>query len=315
MDIVEYAAADPVSVLTDEDKYSKFLAFVKSEIAKYDLSIETDAGRQQIKSLAYKVTRTKTTIDEAGKKLNEEARAQINAVDAKRRKIREELDGLAKDVRRPLTEWEEAEKAREQQVARTFERLRELAAVQAEEASDAIAGRISQVDAIDISEDVFRSRAAEAERLKEKTRNDLQALFERTKQHEADQAELARLRAEQEERERQEREARERKEAEQAEQKRQEHAAAEAKRLAEEAAERARQEERDRQEREERKRREAEEAQRREDEKRAANKRHRTAVMKEVTATLMGLGADEAAAKAIVQAIADGYVPHTSIRF
>jgi colicin import membrane protein len=58
------------------------------------------------------VTRSKTAIDDAGKKLNEEARAKINAVDAQRRKIREELDALAEEVRKPLTEWEKAEDQR-----------------------------------------------------------------------------------------------------------------------------------------------------------------------------------------------------------
>ncbi|WP_277750417.1 hypothetical protein [Croceibacterium ferulae] len=40
----------------------------------------TAKGRKAIASLAAKVARTKTAIDDAGKKLNEEARAKINAV-------------------------------------------------------------------------------------------------------------------------------------------------------------------------------------------------------------------------------------------
>src|SRR6185437_576408 len=76
------------------------------------LDISTPAGRKDIASLAYKVARSKTALDGAGKDLKAEWLAKSNAVDAERRTLRERLDALADEVRAPLTEWENAEKPR-----------------------------------------------------------------------------------------------------------------------------------------------------------------------------------------------------------
>lgn len=107
--IVSVVTANPVVVLTDDKVYSNFYQQMKAEVDGFTPDLSTAASRAKIAALAFKVTRTKTAIDAAGKKLNEDVRAQINAVDAQRRKIREELDALADAARKPLTDWEQAE--------------------------------------------------------------------------------------------------------------------------------------------------------------------------------------------------------------
>jgi hypothetical protein len=111
-DIATIVADNPVAVLIDPKTYSEFYAYIKAETEAFTPDLSSDKGRKEISSLAYKVTRTKTAIDAAGKKLNEEARVQINKVDATRREIWAELETLAEKVRKPLTDWETAEKHR-----------------------------------------------------------------------------------------------------------------------------------------------------------------------------------------------------------
>lgn len=74
--------------------------------------ISTVAGRKAIASLAYKVARSKTALDALGKGLTDEWRQRTDAVNAERRLIRERLDALADEVRQPLTDWENKDKAR-----------------------------------------------------------------------------------------------------------------------------------------------------------------------------------------------------------
>ncbi len=112
MNAIATIESNPVAVLTDPKVYSEFYAQMKAEVEGFEPDLSTATGRKAIASLAYKVTRTKTAIDDAGKKLNEDARAQINAVDAQRRKIRDELDELALLARKPLNEWEASENTR-----------------------------------------------------------------------------------------------------------------------------------------------------------------------------------------------------------
>lgn len=75
----------PLAVITDAKVYSEFYEKLRQIADEFEADVSTDKGRKEIASLAYKVARTKTAIDDAGKKLNEEARAKINAVDEDRR--------------------------------------------------------------------------------------------------------------------------------------------------------------------------------------------------------------------------------------
>lgn len=73
------------------------------------VDISTPQGRKDCASLAYKIARSKTLIDETGKSLGEEARKKIDAINADRKKAREFLESLKDEVRKPLTDWEMAD--------------------------------------------------------------------------------------------------------------------------------------------------------------------------------------------------------------
>jgi hypothetical protein len=73
---------------------------------------ETIEGRKHITSLAYKVARSKTTIDDLGKNFVAEQKSAIAEIDAVRRVARDFLDLLKIKVRAPLTAWEDAEEER-----------------------------------------------------------------------------------------------------------------------------------------------------------------------------------------------------------
>ena len=91
------------------------------------LTADTRAGRAELASLAHRVARTKTALDDLGKDLVAEWKAKSAAVDAQRRRIREALDALKGTVRAPLTQWELDEEARQVRIAHVLGRLRALA--------------------------------------------------------------------------------------------------------------------------------------------------------------------------------------------
>lgn len=88
--------------------------------------VNTDEGRKAITSTAYKVARSKTTIDELGKDFVADQKLAIKAVDEIRKLARDFLDNLKVKVREPLTEWEEAEEARVQKIAAKLEVIKDL---------------------------------------------------------------------------------------------------------------------------------------------------------------------------------------------
>jgi colicin import membrane protein len=91
----------------------------RAEAAKLDPS--TEAGRKALTSLGYKIARSKTAMDNAGKELNEGKRAEINMVDADRRVGRERLDDLKAEIIKPVEEYKaklaEIDAANEGQIA------------------------------------------------------------------------------------------------------------------------------------------------------------------------------------------------------
>jgi colicin import membrane protein len=275
--IVARVEANPVMVLTDREQFSRFYEEIKRETDALDADVTTEKGRKAIASMAYKVARTKTAIDEAGKKLNEEARARINAVDEARREIRAQLDTLKDEVRAPLTEWEKAEEARVERVKAVIELLRSAAAVGYDETSAQVRERLATVRAMPVDPVEFDGYHPQAMALQASAVEALAAAAERIEAAEAKELELQRLRAAEEARllkeadERAERERieQERIAAEQAEKRRQEAEEAEAARIRA-AEERAAQAARDE---EARKAREAEEARQREHEAALAEER------------------------------------------
>lgn len=85
---------------------------IKEEVSKLKLDASTKKGREEIISVAYKISKSKTFLDNEGKKVKEDFQKTVNLVDAERKKIRDELDGLKESVRKPVTEFENAEKLR-----------------------------------------------------------------------------------------------------------------------------------------------------------------------------------------------------------
>lgn len=221
--LVAQVEANPGLVLLDRERFNQFYEQVKAETDKLVPDTSTAKGRKEIASMAFKVAKTKTAIDEAGKRLNEEARAQINKVDASRREIRDRLDALKEEVRRPLTEWEAAEEKRVDTCKAVIERLKAATVVSLQDTSATVRARWTEARALALDEGQFQDMLPMARHAQDSAVSTLETAHARLVKEEADRAELERLRAEA---------------AERAERERQE---AEAKAAAE-AAERARQE-------------------------------------------------------------------------
>ena len=85
---------------------------IEREVRATPRDISTPAGRKAIKSLANKVARSKTALDDLGKQANESKRAEINAVDADRRVARTRLDDLKAEVLAEVEAYEAKEAAK-----------------------------------------------------------------------------------------------------------------------------------------------------------------------------------------------------------
>lgn len=88
------------------------LKAIREEVAKKNYDASTPEARAVCRAMAHKIARSKTALDRMGKDLTEEWRERTSKVNEDRRKIEREMDALRDQVRKPLTDWENAEKER-----------------------------------------------------------------------------------------------------------------------------------------------------------------------------------------------------------
>lgn len=241
-DIVETASTELATLRTltpavvfRPDGVRTILDQIKAEVAATEIDISTPAGRKACASLAYKVARSKTALDGMGKQLTDQWRKLAEAVHAERRIIVAELDALAEDVRRPLTEWENVEKTRVAAHEAAIAEIEGWATVPDGWTSEQIAARIAE-----LSQHPYRDR--EWQEFKARAQKAATAAFNALKVARADAAERE-TEAERQAKQRAEEEERQRQEAERLQAEREERIAAEAADRAKAEAERIAREE------------------------------------------------------------------------
>lgn len=235
------ADASTAVVLFDNEKFDAFMAKLKADVAAVPVDLATKKGRDAIASVAAKVRSEKASIDKDRLRLTAEWRNMTAQVNGAWNNIKEQMDALAIEARKPLTEWEEAEKARLDRCNGIISDIHGAAIVTLEDTSETVRERGMKIWAIEIGEE-FGALSHDAEQAKSATVATLQAALARLKKEEAERAELEKLRAEAAARAEADRIAAEQAEAERVEAARLEVERAATERAAQEAAERAQRE-------------------------------------------------------------------------
>ncbi|WP_338587869.1 hypothetical protein V6W82_07200 [Klebsiella pneumoniae] len=319
MDLVVIEKKNAMAVFTNNDQLDPLIEAIEKEARSLVPDVTTKKGRDAIASMAHKVARSKTYIDNAGKGLVAELKALPKQIDESRRVVRERLDALKDEVRRPLTEWEaeqERIKAEEAMNALHAEALVMNENIDLQRAVQFEADHEMALLMNDAFDREQADKAAEAERQRIAREEEIKRLAEeKAKREAAEQAQreidaaaarereaiLAKERAEREQREAAERAEREKQAAVEAE-----------RRKAQEEADRIRREA------EQRELARLAEEKRKADEQasREADVKYRKAVGVEVVKALMAntsLTRDQAIE--VLTAVKDGRIPHTGISY
>lgn len=313
--------------------------------------VTTRKGREEIGSVAMKVSKSKTLTEKYAKDLVAEEKARIKLIDDDRIQFCKKMDSLRDEILAPRDAWEQAEKDR---VAKCLEFLDEITELAKPEflgnAAWQLKGYIDTLSDLKI-DSRFMEYEEQAKIAKYETLEVLRTALANREKYEAEQAELERLRQAEQVRIQQERDAQiAREAAEKATREAEEKARFEADRVQREKAESEQREARLKAEKEaaelreqalkqkaiddakqaeiakqqaieaERQRIEAEqfaqaEADREAQEAREANVAHKKQICSEALKGLTDLGVDEELGKEILRAINKGLVPHVSIKF
>lgn len=215
-DLVVIERSNAMAVFTTKEQLDPIIEAIEKEARSLVPDVTTKKGRDAIASMAHKVSRSKTYIDNAGKDLVAELKALPKQIDESRRLVRERLDALKDEVRRPLNEWEQAEDERKQALQQRLSGLRALADVIDDAGnylpSTDIQSRLGEAKAVTLG-DSWQEFAIEAGVAKDTTVQKLEAAVIVAKQHEDQTAELERLRKDAEEKARRDHEEKLKREA------------------------------------------------------------------------------------------------------
>lgn len=193
------------AVFSEPGGIDALLSNLETKVRAVKTDISTKSGREAVASLAYQVVRSRTALDEMGKKLGETHYKSWKAICSERTRIETRLDALRDEVRKPLDDYEAAESGRIAGHQGAIQAIIDLGTFSAESPdSGSIARRLNALDSLPARDWQEFDREAEVARLQ--TFAKLTALKKSALQREAEDAELERLRIEHADRERQERE-------------------------------------------------------------------------------------------------------------
>ena len=110
-ELIKFEEKTTLQCMSDKDGLEPLIGQVKGLIGSFEHDMTTAASRAKTASLAHRVSKFKTKIDGLGKELVSGWKTQAKAVDANRKLMRDAMDELKIEARKPLDEWE-AEQAR-----------------------------------------------------------------------------------------------------------------------------------------------------------------------------------------------------------
>ncbi len=203
-------------VLFDGKSLDPLLEKISEQVKEFEPDTSTGKGRKEIAAMAHKIAKSKTFLDSAGKELVSGWKTKAKVVDAERKKMRDYLDDLKVETRRPLTEWENAEALRDEMIQARMAVIVELSEELVEGiylTSEKLSANLEEVKAIIIDES-FEDYAPQAAIYKDQSIAKLETLIKKRQKEEAEKAELEKLRKEAEFRKIQEQEEQLRREGE-----------------------------------------------------------------------------------------------------
>lgn len=200
--IIELPKDNALQVFTEPQGVDKYIDQIRKEALSLVPDITTKKGRDEIASIAHWVSRSKTYLEKTGKDLCDAERAKIDvtlkAVMASRKRVESELDAIRDQVRKPLTDWEDAESDRKSKIESRIEAMQRLPEIGSN--SEAIAKHLRRLESTEIDES-FCEYTAEAALARTRSIKECRSKLEAQLRIESDQKELAELKEKQAEQE------------------------------------------------------------------------------------------------------------------
>ena len=193
--LIIYSKLNALTIFTDNGA-DPILEEIKLKAKAFIPDTTTPIGRKEIASMANKIARSKTLLDDLGKNLVADWKSKAKLVDDSRKKIRDYLDELKEETRAPLTNWEHIESERIEVLKRKLNSIESICIMDQGASCADIEEKIKQLQLLSIDES-WQEFKDNAEASRYVGIKGLTNRLEQRREYEAQQLELQRLREDQ----------------------------------------------------------------------------------------------------------------------
>lgn len=196
-------SAEIMPLFTVEGGTEKLLEKIEKIVATFVPDVSTAKGRDAIKAMAFKVTKSKTALTAMADEAKSDAAAIVKAVRVETRRIEARLDTLRDNTRQPFTDWEAADATRKDRLQALSDTLA-ICDVDQSNTLEEISAEIARIDAIEVNEawDEYAKKGQLAKDASLASLGNMHASAELRIQQEAELAELRAREAARDERDR-----------------------------------------------------------------------------------------------------------------
>ena len=201
-ELIKVEKLNPVEIFT-KDGIKPVIDEIKKKVAEFVPDMTTAKGRDEIRSMASNVAKSKTCLEKLALALTADWNAKVNLVNESRRLFKDELDELKAKVRQPLTNWENEEKERVAMFEDKIIRISQYAFIDTSDSLNTLKIKQGQLSTL-VIDDSWREFQFKAKSEKEKSLSALKNRIDELEKYEAKQVELKKLREEKEKRDKEE---------------------------------------------------------------------------------------------------------------
>lgn len=133
-------------------KMQDLLNEIEKKATSQVFNVENKKDRDEIKSLAHKVARSKTTLDNMGKELALPWKEKVDKVTKSRKTATAFLDKLKVTVRQPLDEYEKREEERILKIKNKLREIENFQFVSTDNSSEFYKAQLASLESIEINE-------------------------------------------------------------------------------------------------------------------------------------------------------------------
>jgi hypothetical protein len=192
-ELVTIPADTALDVFTDPAKLDGVLQQIRAKVDAFVPDLSTAAGRDRVKSFAFKISQSKTYLDGLAQKEYQAASEVPKKISKARQTIQTKLDAWRDEARKPVTEWENQEKARVAAHTAAVGTIARRGNAEGQTAAQ-LRTTISELESMQFSAAQCEEFLEGYENARTRAVSTLRPMLALREQYERDQAELARLR-------------------------------------------------------------------------------------------------------------------------